>query len=66
MRFTFCLIAQIIHQLETTFFNKIDNRITNYKHILILTLIILLLSPTDYYLNKQLVQYVSCLEMRDN
>ena len=33
MRFTFCLNAQNIHQLETTFFNKIENRIPNYKHI---------------------------------
>ena len=42
------------------FFNKINNRIPNYKHIPISTLI-------DYYLNKQLVQYVtSCLEIRDN
>ena len=42
MRFTFCLIAQNIHQLETTFFNKIENRIPDYKHIPISTLIILL------------------------
>ena len=34
---------------------------------LISTLIIQLMNSTDYYLNKQLVQYVSsCLEMRDN
>ena len=67
MRFTFCLIAQNIHQLETTFFNEIDNRIPNCKHIPISTLIIQLMNATDYYLNKQLVQYVSsCLEMRDN
>ena len=67
MRITFCLIAQNIHQLETTFFNKIDNRIPNYKHILISTLIIQLMNATDYHLNKQLVQYVSsCLETRDN
>ena len=67
MRFTFYLIAQNIHQLETTFFNKIANRIPNYKHIPISTLIIELMNSTDYYLNKQLVQYVtSCLEMRDN
>ena len=33
MIFTFCLIAQNIHQLEMNFFNKIDNRIPNYKHI---------------------------------
>ena len=38
--------------------NKIDNRIPNYKHILIATLIIQLMNSTDYYLNKQLVQYV--------
>ena len=67
MRFTFYLIAQNIHQLETTFFYKIANRIPNYKHIPISTLIIELMNSTDYYLNKQLVQYVtSCLEMRDN
>ena len=66
MRFTFCLIAQNIHQLETTFFNKIDNRIPNYKHIPISTLIIQLMNSTDNYLNKQLVQYVtSCSGMRD-
>ena len=67
MRFTFCLIVQNIHQLETTFFNKVENRIPDYKHIPILTLIIQLMNSTDYYLNKQLVRYVSsCLEMRDN
>ena len=67
MRFTFCLTAQIIHQLETTFLNKIDIRIPNYKHIPISTLIIQLMNSSDYYLNKHLVQYVSCcLEMRDN
>ena len=48
-------------------FNKIHNRLLNYKHIPISTLIIQLMNSTDYYLNKQLVQYVtSCLEMRDN
>ena len=48
------------------FFNKIDNRIPNYKHIPISTLIIQLINSFDYYLNKLLVQYVtSCLEMRD-
>ena len=67
MRFTFCLIVQNIHQLETTFFNKIENRIPDYKHIPISTLIIQLMNSTDYYLNKRLVRYVSsCLEMRDN
>ena len=50
MRFTFYLIAQSIHQLETTFFNKIAaNRIPNYKHIPISTLIIQLMNSTDYY-----------------
>ena len=67
MRFTFCLTAQNIQQLETTFFNKIDIRIPNYKHIPISTLIIQLMSSSDYYLNKQIVQYISsCLEMRGN
>ena len=67
MRFTFCLIAQNIHQLETTFFSNINNRIPNYKHIPISTLITQLMNSTDYYLNKQLVQYASsCLEIRDN
>ena len=48
-------------------FNKIANRIPNYKHIPISTLIIQLMNSTDYYLNKQLAQHVkSCLEMRDN
>ena len=55
MKFTFCLIAQNIHQLEMTFFNKIENRIPNSKHIPISTLIIQLMNSTDYYLNKQLV-----------
>ena len=49
------------------FFNKIDTRIPNYKHIPISTLIIQLINSSDYYLNTQLVQYVSsCLEMRDS
>ena len=53
--------------IRDDFFNKIDNRIPNYKHIPISTLIIQLMNANDYYLNKQLVQYVSsCLEMRDN
>ena len=39
-------------KLETTFFNKIANRIPNYKHIPILTLIIQLMNSTDYYLNN--------------
>ena len=48
--------------IRDDFFNKID-----YKRIPISTLIIQLMNATDYYLNKQLVQYVSfCLEMRDN
>ena len=37
MRFTFCLIVQNVHQLETTCFNKIENRIPDYKHIPIST-----------------------------
>ena len=53
--------------IRDDFFNKIDNRIPNYKNIPISTLNIRLMNATDYYLNKQLVQYVSsCLEMRDN
>ena len=60
MRFTFCLIAQNIYQLETTFFNKKENKIPNYKHIPISTLMIQLMNSTD----KQYV--TSCLEMRDN
>ena len=53
--------------IRDDFFNKIANRIPNYKHIPISTLIIQLMNSTDYYLNKQLVQYVtSCLETRDN
>ena len=48
-------------------FNKIDNRIPNYKHIPISTLIFQLMNSADDYLNKQLVQYItSCLEIRDN
>ena len=47
--------------------NTIANRIPSYKHIPISTLTIQLMNSTDYYLNKQLVQYVtSCLEMQDN
>ena len=62
MRFNFYLIVQNSHQLETIFFNKIANRTPNYKHIPISTLIIQLMNFTDYYLTKQLVQYVtSCL-----
>ena len=65
MRFTFYLIARNIHQLEPTFFNKIANRIPNYKYIPISTL--LNYPANELYLNKQLVQYVTyCLEMRDN
>ena len=53
--------------IRDAFFNKIANRIPNYEHIPISTLIIQLMNSTDYYLNKQLAQYVtSCLEMRDN
>ena len=53
--------------IRDDFVNKIENRIPNYKHIPISTLIIQLMNSSDYYLNKQLVQYVSsCLEMRDN
>ena len=53
--------------IRDEFFNKIDNRIPNYKHIPISTLIIRLMNSTDYYLNKQLIQHVtSCLEMREN
>ena len=52
--------------IRDDFFNKIANRIPNYKHIPISTLIIQLMNSIDYYLNKQLVQYVtSYLEMRD-
>ena len=52
--------------IRDDFLNKIANRIPNYKHIPISTLIIQLTNFTDYYLNKQLVHYVtSCLEMRD-
>ena len=66
----YALTDQYCHTLSSDvcyFFGKIDNRIPNYKHIPISTLIIQLMNSTDYYLNKQLVQYVSsCLEMRDN
>ena len=37
------------------FFNKIERRIPDHKHILISNLIIQLMNSTDYYLNKQLV-----------
>ena len=53
--------------IREDFFNKIENRIPDYKHISISTLIIQLMNFTDYYLDEQLVRYVSsCLEMRDN
>ena len=53
--------------IRDDFFNKIENRIPDYEHMPISTLIIQLMNSTDYYLNKQLVRYVSsCLEMRDN
>ena len=53
--------------IRDDFFNKIESRIPDYKHIPISTLIIQLMHSTDYYLNKRLVRYVSsCLEMRDN
>ena len=53
--------------IRDDYFNKIANRIPNYKHIPIPPLLIELMNSTDYYLNKQLVQYVtSCLELRDN
>ena len=53
--------------IREDFFNKIENRIPNNKHAPISNLIIQLMNSTDYYLNKQLVLYVSsCVEMRDN
>ena len=54
--------------IRDDFFNKMDNIIPNYKHIPISSLIIPEpVNSTDYYLNKQVVQYeTSCLEMRDN
>ena len=53
--------------IRDDFFNKIANRTPNYKHIPISTIIVQLMNFTDYYLTKQLGQYVtSCLEMRDN
>ena len=62
-------VASKYSSIRDDFLNKRDNKIPDYKHIPILTLIIQLMNSTDYYLNKQLVQYVSsCLEfeMRDN
>ena len=51
--------------IRDNFFNKIANRIPNYKHIPISTL--LNYPANELYLNKQLVQYVTyCLEIRDN
>ena len=44
MRFTFCFTVQNIHQLETTFLVKKDDRIPNYKLVSISTLIIQLLN----------------------
>lgn len=65
MRFTFC---PKYSSIRDGFFHKIENKIPNYNHIPISTLIIQLMNSTDYYLNKQLVRYVSfCLKMqRDN
>ena len=57
----------VASSIRDDFFNKIDNIIPNYKQMPISTIIIQLMNSTDYYLNKQLVEYVSsCLEMRDN
>ena len=36
--------------IRDDFFNKIDNRIPNYKHIPVSTLIIQLMNSTDYYI----------------
>ena len=50
--------------IRDDFFSKIDNRISNYKHMPIsVNLIIQLMNSTDCYLNTQLLEYLSCLEM---
>ena len=58
---------EIHFQFDCAKYSSIANTIPNYKHIPISNLIIQPMHSTDYYLNKQLVQYItSCLEMRDN
>ena len=49
--------------IRDDFCDNIDKRIPNYKHIPIPTLIIQLMNSTDCYLNTQLLEYLSCLEM---
>ena len=63
----FLFDCQKYSSIRDDLFNNIDNRIPYYKHIPVSTLIIQLMNSTDYYLNKQLIQYVtSCFEMWDN
>ena len=52
--------------LRDNFFSKIDHVISNPKQLSISTLIVQLMNSTDYYINMQLVQFISsCFEMRD-
>ena len=52
--------------LRENFFSKIDHVISNPKQLSISALIVQLMNSTDYYVNMQLVQFISsCFEMRD-
>ena len=49
--------------LRDNFFSKIDHVISNLKQLSISTLIVQLMNSTDYYINMQLVQFISsCFE----
>ena len=66
MRFTSVLFdCPKYSSIRDNSFNKIDNRIPNYKHIPISNLIIQQMNSADYYLNKQLLQYVTCILFRN-
>ena len=53
----FLFDCQKYSSIRDDLFNNIDNRIPYYKHIPVSSLIIQLMNSTDYYLNKQLIQY---------
>ena len=53
---------------DNFFFSKIDHIISNPKQLSISTMIVQLtvMNSTDYYINMQLLQFISyCIEMRD-
>ena len=52
--------------LRDKFFSKIDRIISNPKQLSISTLIVQLMNSTNYYINMQLVEFISSsFEMRD-